>query len=567
MKRIGNNDEHRISELAADIIALNDPENNLFDGTYYGYSRSSGTGNLTANALAKMAKIPAEAGATYHIYTKGNHNRFILYGSAADTTGTPMTIIYQNPSVSADQTYTYTNTTFAFLWVLVAYDYNNYFTADLYVYKNNVEAALELYLKEKRPAKYRAEFQTVTLKTAINGTNVMLSLIATKRDNTRVLSEDVGYLYLDEAANKLYYSSPKYDNPEYLCDWDKTLAGDLDCKLFNATITPEGDIIFVRNPKSMTTRTNPIVYKRGDYGNPVVVDLSGDTQVFGWIMDASIDHHPTGGYFMFGEYRLWDVAATGTELYIWKVVSPYYNAANWTRVKTVLHSHYNAVGTTAQPTNEIAHFHTMHYDLTSNSWIASTGDVTTQVRVYNGGADGTTWTDQNLGGGQSVRFVGMVTTKDYAYYQCDSGEYNHVLYRVPRTAGALMFANRTLLTPLSNTGEAGYRIALMRDPYGLLMIDRAEPRTDGYTSMYFYSLDDNKLYNIGTYTVIADADDYDDTNRYGFPPLVVSRNQSPYEDGIICGTTTNYKPLLVDILGNKDGHIIGVIKVKVVRVE
>lgn len=411
--------------------------------------------------------------------------------------------------------------------------------------------------------KYAVEFTAIHSVVDINGVSRPLSLIATKVDNTGVFKKTVGYLYLCEVTQKLYYSAGKWDNPKYLCDWNMTISGGKNCEVYVATITPTGDIIFAIDPKASLTRANPIVYKNGDYNNPVVVNIDGG--IFAWLLNSSIEHHPTGGYFLFGEYRVWDINDTGTLLHIWKVEYPYFNVANWSILATYYHSHYQAVGTSPDPTREIGHFHTMHYDIVSGRWIASTGDVTAQCRVFMSSDDGVTWVDQNLGGGQAVRYTNLVMLNDYVYYQTDSTLTNHALYRVPRVGGVPDFANKVKLTQLSGTGEAGYRTAYLRDINCLLFLDRPEPRNDGITDLYLYDLATNKLIKLGTYNQIAGSVDFDADGRFGFPVRIVTDIQSQHEDGIIIGTTSTYKPLLVDIMGNTASSLINALKIRVTK--
>lgn len=423
---------------------------------------------------------------------------------------------------------------------------------------------------------YKAEFETAKLKTPINSINTNnLYLIATKKNNMYYSENpngqipfDEGYLYLDEVTQKLYYSKGTYDNAEYLCDWNKSIANNLNCQDYHCTITKDGDLIFMRRPYQNNTRSNPIIYPNGDYNNPKMIDFGDRIKPFSFVIDNAIEHSYNKDFFIFGEYRGWNKAEDNSELYIWKVTKPYDNPDNWRRVDTWHIRHYES-GDGPNPNREIGHFHTANFDFYSGAWIVSTGDVGHQCRFLVSKDDGETWVDQNTGGGQRSRTVGMIFTKDAMYYQTDSTRADHALYKVNRGVdGYLDFSNLIKICNLSQTGEAGYCTALMRDPYGLLFIDRMESRIDlsNTISLYFYSLDDEKLYKLGTYNAIEEYTNFDSEGRYGLPPTAFTHYQPPNDDGIIMGSTSKTKPFLIDILNNNAEKLIGNIKMKIVRV-
>jgi hypothetical protein len=541
---------------------------NLFNGTYQTIYASSDV--LKQNASSSVAKVLIESGKAYYIRVMGQHNRWIVGTSMTDIIGQPCTLLASEQGTFIDEkVLTFRNTLgHQFLWVNINYLYP--FNAQIFVYEadnNSIEEIFEHLRVEGNP-QYRMEFETMQTESSIDGVSPPeLSLIAIKRDNTRLTEIPLGYLYLDEETNKLYYSKAVYDNPIYLCDWQTTIGatGIGNCDDYRATIAPNGSIIFIKRGE----RANPVVYPAGSYSSPVIVDLSSGIMPWGYLNDASIDHSPNGSFFVFGEY-LSATAPTGPETYLWKVSSPYTNSADWNIVHTMLHSAYNDVGNSLNPEIEIAHFHTVIRDPISGYWYASTGDAEIQCRVLVSTDECVTWTDLNLGGGGQNRFVGFVITEDAAYYGTDSKS-PHALYKVPRVSGVLDFANKVFLRSLSGLGQVTYRTVLLRDPYGLLLLDCAEPREDGIIDYFFYSLDDNTLYKVGTFEAIENYQIYEAVGRFQIPNYFVTRVQPPNEDGIICGSTKYSKPTLikildngeVDYLGNK--KIIRVLKVKIRR--
>lgn len=418
--------------------------------------------------------------------------------------------------------------------------------------------------------KFKPIFETTGLKELPDKNKFQnLYLIATKRNNYTYegapagkIPVDEGYLYLDEKENKLYYSCNMYNNPEYLFDWDKSLAKGRDCNEYHALFTPDGDVIFFYRPYN-NARENPIFYPAGDYNNPEIVDFGDHEKPFSFLWDNGYDFDYKQNFFIFAEYRTWNLDHVGSPLYIWKVEKPYNDPANWRIVDTWYHTHYNNP-TEVHPNKAIGHFHTLNRDFYSGEWIASTGDMEEQCRIITSRDDGESWEEVPTPGGQMVRMVGFIFLKDAIYWQTDSTGKNHKLYKVLRDSeGYPDFSNIIKVCDLSETGEAGYCTAYMRSPHGLLFLDRTEPRRDGLLDFYFYSFEFEKPFHLGTYNRVEG----DQEGRHGFPVLAYTHYQSPYEDGIICGSTTKTKPFTLDILDNTEGNLKGVLKIKVVRVQ
>jgi len=416
--------------------------------------------------------------------------------------------------------------------------------------------------------KFRLDFSTVELPTSINvyGNN-RLSLIATKKDNYYnaenppiQFPQDIGYLYLDEVTEKLYYSAGKFDNPLYLCDWNPTIAGDYSaCKDWIPSISKDGDIIFLQQGK--TGRANPIVYPHGDYGNPVVVDFGVDQKPAGLTTDTGLTHSFYGDFFIYGEYRSNGFSEyNGEPMHIWKVSKPYINKVDWQIVDTW---YYSNTGDPwgENPTREITHFHTIAYDFYTGNWYANTGDLDAHCRVLKSIDDGDTWSEI-VSNGQKWRTLGYIFTEDACYWGTDSSSSAHVLYKATRDVnGDIDFATTQPLTTLSTSGQRVYNTCLIREPYGLLLLDRAEPRIDGLFDIEFWSFEDERLYNLGTYT----KSEIETVERYGLGNMAVTYYQNNQEDGIICGSSTYERYISIDVLGNTPENRIGVLKLKVLR--
>lgn len=433
-------------------------------------------------------------------------------------------------------------------------------------YKWEIESSLKSSIQDSIN-KYGIELETVELPTTIDSfATSRLSLIATKKDNYyNVLNppiqtpQDVGYLYLDEKTNKMYYSSGVYNKPEFLCDWDKDLAGGFDCKYFVPSITKDGDIIFLAQGKR-GLRLNPIIYPSSNYSNPVIVDLGELLPPSGLTTDTGICHSFFDDFFIFGEYvSSGTVAINGEPMRLFKVTKPYTTPSNWRVVDTWYYSSTNSPWG-QNPSREITHFHTVTYDHYTNVWYANTGDADSMCRVLSSTDDGETW-NEVASNGQKWRTLGYIFTEDACYWGTDADSIEHALYKATRNESGLVdFSTITKLAQLNLSGQRVYNTCLVREPYGLLLLDRAEPRLDGLFDVEFYSLEHNKLYHLATLDSL-----YTDDGRYGFGNLATTYYQSVQEDGIICGGNSYDRDMSLKVLNNSPENRLGVTKIKVVR--
>lgn len=415
---------------------------------------------------------------------------------------------------------------------------------------------------------YIANIEMSGLSTAPNINSNNLMLVAIKHINIAGYDPKyVGYLYLDETTQKLYYSDKRYDNPTYLCDWNTALAatvwaGHGNCEYWQGFITPDGDLLFFRTPSSTLDRGNPIIYPAGDYANPIVIDFGAGTAPLSAI-NPGIDFDPANNFFIYGEYRGWDLADDDTPIYLWKVVKPYSNPANWSIIATYYVRHYESPEG-AHPGLEISHFHTVNYDTYSGAWIATTGDGADRCKIIMSIDDGVNWTIEATGS-TTYRTVGLIFTPDAVYWGTDQSGTNHKVFKVTRDVNNYPDFTTMIELATLHSGQATYGTTLVRNPYGLLFIDRAEPRYDEMLDLQFYSLDDNKLYTLGIYDRLPGADAVESEGRHGWGE-VMTYYQSSYEDGIVTGSRSARKPVTLEILENDVNNLIGNTKIVVKRV-
>jgi hypothetical protein len=209
--------------------------------------------------------------------------------------------------------------------------------------------------------------------------------------------------------------------------------------------------------------------------------------------------------------------------------------------------------------------HNMIFDVYSGTWIFTTGDYDYQCRIIISTDAGDTWAEV-ASGASKFRLVNIVFDEDYAYYATDTNA-EHALYRCARAAGTNIpdIANPELLTVLGYA-EPTYRICLVRNPSGLLMLDRGETRTDLSLDLMFWSFDKERLYRLGAFSEIQPATGNRD-GVFGFGNQTVTQYQPTSEGGIICGATSLNKTTDVEILGNTITKLLGNVKIKVVQLK
>ncbi len=415
--------------------------------------------------------------------------------------------------------------------------------------------------------KFALEVSTVEIPTTIDSFDTSrLSLIATKKDNYYNADnppiqdpQDVGYLYLDERTDKLYYSAGKFDRPEYLFDWNTDIANGSPCKDWVPIITKDGDIVFLTQGK--IGRKQPIVYPTGDYANPIQIITTETTLPGGLTTDSGAVVACHADFFLWGEYQANGVSAyNGQPMRIWKVEKPYTSPANWRVVDTWFYSNTGAPWG-QNPTREISHFHTVALDHYTGRYYANTGDLDAFCRVLESTDDGETWTEI-ASDGQEWRTLGYIFTKEACYWANDGSP--HWLYKADRDVnGIIDFSTITRVVKLFENMEQAqrtYNTCLVREPYGLLLLDRAEPGTNGLFNVEFWSLEDEKLYTLAVYNSLKQ-----DGDRYGFGNQATTYYQSTQEDGIICGSSSYDRRMGLDILNNSPENRLGVTKIKVVR--
>ena len=383
-----------------------------------------------------------------------------------------------------------------------------------------------------------------------------------------------GYLLLDKDTDKLYYASPSLNKITYLCDWNTTVSNGAKCSSYLATVTAQGDIIFLR----CYVREAPIIYPHTDYTAPYRVDFGDSLKPYGFLSSASIVQFDDGS-FVFGDYAKHSLQneQNNDPRRIWRAVPPYNTAECWNAAHDFRHVYYTS-DPSDTPDNEIGHIHTVSYDFYSGILYCTTGDIDRHCRIWKSENGGKSWSavvagavntsGTIAGAGQKYRNVGFVFTEDGCYYGTDSFFAQHNLWFAPRTAGGeIDFVNIQKLCSLepadrgSGNSQATYGTVLMRNPKGLLLLDRAEPRPDNLLDIPFYSFEDSKLYMTATFkkSIFEGIEE----NRNGLPNQCFTEYQPDALDGILCGSGTFVRFNTTDILGNASDNYIGLLKMKI----
>ena len=422
---------------------------------------------------------------------------------------------------------------------------------------------------------------------SVDGNN--LCLVAQKQIYTNGEMPNVtGYLYLDIYEKKLYYSATIPDNPIYLCDWNEDIAYSSsgmsayrNADRWHFTITKHGDIICLAN----YARCKPIVYPHGNYNSPVLVDgLS--TNPYGFLTQQSAVHLDNGDMY-FGEYAVHSELneQNNDRRNIWKVTAPYTNSSNWTIEHSFKHVYYTSP-VSDEPTNEIGHIHSVTFDFYTNTVYANTGDIGRHVRIWRKKLPNGTWSECAVGIGdgqdteasQKFRVVNLLYTKDACWWANDSFNELHNLYKASRDAnGDVDFSTTVKVTNLemfdgrsNENRQPTYINVLLRNPNGILFIDRAEERKDRKLDIVFYSFDKEKAYICGTFEKVPETnglfnmgDKAGIPNRLGFPNQCAVGYQPFNTDYVMIGGATHIRMNQVDLFNNSPDSYVGTLKIKI----
>lgn len=357
-----------------------------------------------------------------------------------------------------------------------------------------------------------------------------------------------GYLYTTAAPHKFLYARGAPEDMEFLADWNMgiTWGGDKTPSRYASFVAKNGDIICVARgdligdgPINPAARQNAIVYPAGDYANPVVVDFGGGIKPTAWGRHIGIAEMPTGGTILFAEYT----RTCHEKMYIWKVVPPYSNPANWTRMMELTVDRTAGNGPIG-----LKHFHAMNYDPWSGALVATTGDDDNGAKIFVSTNQGETWDLHAEGSEKHCRLSHVVFMPDGAYWATDSGANGkHFLLRAPRAAGVPDFsipAQQELYEfPYVAGAQATYNTILTRDPAGLLFLDRQDASQTAPVTMkvYFWSFEHSEMFV---------AAELQGASNLGF--RVDAVNVYPPRDGnwIVCGWNEAFAQNVLYTLGN-----------------
>ena len=490
--------------------------NNLFNSktAKTGVSLSSSTGEEVAyeNCISSDY-IPVEMGAKYIFSTRHtiafyDEKKLFVSGISSTDTTNPITI----PDGVCYLRFTYKTTSY------VQPQLNK--GAELLEYDDGSPKLNRKYLPDIAKKKYKLDYETVKLSNGLNAKPHNLALISIK-NVYGTNPEYEAFLFFDAQTNKLYVADSAVSNIEYLCDWNLELSNNVSCFEYLTTITADGDIIFFR--KYM--RENPIIYPHTNYHNPIRIDFGDNLKPYGFLTSVSVVHFSDGS-FVFGDYtnhKLVDEQNNDPRC-IWHVTKPYTDVENWKVAHRFKHVYYTSPESD-EPDNEIGHIHTVAYDFYADTLYCTTGDIDRHCRVYRSKDKGVTWSH--------------VVTGDFT--------------NIKRVCS---------LEPLNrNRSQATYGTILLRNPNGLLFLDRAEPREDNLLDIPFYSFDDEKLYMTATFgKKLFNID----PNRNGLCNQCFTDYQPTTTDFVVCGGGNVIRHNTTDVLNNSADNYIGVLKLKVV---
>lgn len=537
------------------------------------------------------AWIDLTSGNKYTIDVSGTYfNRFNIVGTNSKENGSESTRLHSGGTGSrTHETYEYTaDGTYKYLLVTVNYrsgessTYNAVFTYTEEHGDGNLKInGIKVYTAEQSDKlmvnRHRLGVTTVQLGGDTPADDVKnLSLFATKVIYSEgCVPETTGYLYVDDATQKFYYSAPTPYTPKYIFDWNTTASGGSRYEYFSATITADGDIIFLRN----FTRWTPIIYSpdgQGVYSAQIIQFSQDDKRPYAWLMGSSVVQFADGS-FVFGDYAYHSETdeANDDGRIIWRVTKPYTTVANWQKVHTFKHV-YSTHHQSDEPDNEIGHIHAIMYDFYSDDLYCTTGDIDRHCRLWISEDHGATWAaipgavgtteDTTVQAeGQKWRMTNCVFTEDAMWWATDAQYPYHLLWKCTRDASghvdtSTLTEAADLEVPVLPNGQSQrtYITALMRDKNGLLFVDRGEPRGDKL-DIKFYSFETGEVYTAGTFVrAETDASDLDsDGTRIGLPQQVTSVYQPQCMRGIITGGGKIDRPNITGLFNNAQNHYVG----------
>lgn len=560
--------------------------NNVFNGYINKYVSDN---TLADSNQAWGTLFDTSADKYYHISTIGYKNRFILYGIKNNT----ITEIFRYTSGAVDYyaDYDFQNTAgYTSCYLFLSFT-EEPITLDVKctIYESNETSLTQFSLmgvdlltaddrsKLLDEASEHQQLKVTTVKLPVEGagTPKNLCFVAAKTINTVGNVPDcLGYLYFDDDTQKFYYSNNTPYNPVYLFDWNTSLSGGEHCKNWNATITADGDIIFLKYYE----RSNPIIYPHTDYSSPYIVDFSSSKKPYGWCIGSSVVQFDDGS-FVFGDYAAHSLTDEQNDdrRIIWRVTKPYNNPSNWVQAHSFKHVYYTS-NKSDEPDNEIGHIHAIMYDFYSDDLYCTTGDIDRHCRMWISDDHGVTWTavpgvvgtteDTTVQAeGQKWRMTNAVFTDDAMWWATDAQKPYHKLWKCTRnTQGHIDFLTLSELadieiaihnTSASTDSQRTYMIVLMRSPYGLLLIDRGEPLNTNLR-VTFYGLTSGKLNIVGTFTrAETDAGNLEPSNRIGVPMQCTTPYQPQCINGIITGGGKRIRPNNTTLFNNSLSNYIG----------
>lgn len=437
---------------------------------------------------------------------------------------------------------------------------------------DNFEQEIQGYVDEK--TKHKLEIKTFkrASSNSPDATSKPLCFLCGKWINKQGEVPDyTGYLFVDDDTGKFYYTSDLSLEPQYLFDWDSSLVNNENHKTYVPTITADGDVIFLKDH----VRHNPIVYPHGDYANPYEVDFGSSKKPYAWLVSSSVIQFDDGS-FCFGDYAYHSLEDEQNDdrRIIWRVTKPYSNPANWVQAHSFKHVYYTSPQSN-EPDNEIGHIHALLYDFYADDLYCTTGDIDRHCRMWIStdkgitwsavpGAVGTTEDTTRSAAGQKWRMTNGVFTEDAIWWGTDAAKPYHRLWKCIRDlSGHINFDTLTEVIDLevpelpNNYSQRTYITALMRNPDGLLLIDRGEPRPDKL-DLKFYDFESKTLETVITFKrATTDASTLEQSDRIGVCQQATTVYQPQTLYGIITGGGKVVRPNVTSEFNNSKTNYIG----------
>ena len=213
-------------------------------------------------------------------------------------------------------------------------------------------------------------------------------------------------------------------------------------------------------------------------------------------------------------------------------------------------------------TEGFEHGHSVSYDPFSGVILMTTGDDVDSAKVYKSEDLGETWVVVMENQEKYARMLNFVYTEDKVYWGSDSGlPWMHAFLSADRYPDGT--PNFDQITEIFNFGyvpgeKATYTTVYVKNPNGILFLDRFDSPTNMPLEIMFWSFETNSMHTVALLNPLDE-----DYLTYGFRSEAVNWYASATDNLIVAGF--GFNPNDMDILGNSVDYRVNNLVLKVTK--